>query len=663
MLNLKQCDHSCLGCVKGYKDKFLAEAQSLGEKLSFTISCEGIPSNYVDERMSAQLPDLEHKEILMLLDPVTWAAENLDWHCLDPDGSIWKEKNPKEWYDWIVAHPGEDILGKSRYHRPYQSEMLRCTSRKKVFRCGRQLGKTDCIVVSMLYHLVVRPGLADNEGFKIVLITPYQSQIDLVFKRLNQLLSASKTLRGCIFRSVKAPQYCLELNNGSMITGFTAGTKSGTGAASARGQSAHMLVFDEADYLAADDMDAAMSIVTNFPQCKIWMSSTPVGHREKFYEVCKDRDWKEFYFPSWINPLWSKDLENTFRKTLTAVGWEHEIVAAFGESEQGVFQNAYIEAARAPYSYGDMGPSPDWVYTMGVDWNDTKNGTTIAIIGLNKNTGLYYVADSRVVQREGWTQLKACEEIIKLNRFWRPSYLYFDQGHGGTQIELLKKTGYEAIQDKARGPRHPDAKLIKIKAFDFGSKIELKDIFTHQPIFKWAKGFLVENAVRFFENGIIRFASADDALKKQLEGYYIDRSSDMGRCVFKPGPAGDHILDAVMLGLVAFALELSVLGKPQFSTEVAFTAPLGVSALAEGVATSSVGAVKTQEDRRPDMQRWTDEKTLPGVRKGNKEKEKVWAWDGFSRDEPKPQSLGSNSSKKSVLYRMSRPEKPRRRNI
>jgi hypothetical protein len=147
----------------------------------FEIKCKGIPRFDQLDLFTGMAPD-QQTSAKGILDPVQWAAETLDWHCLDPDGEIWKRKNPEEYAEWKADHPGEPIFGQSRYHRPYQADMLRCSARRKVFRIGRQAGKTEAIVVSMLYHLFTKPGLPADEGFKIVVLTPYQAQIDIIFK-------------------------------------------------------------------------------------------------------------------------------------------------------------------------------------------------------------------------------------------------------------------------------------------------------------------------------------------------------------------------------------------------------------------------------------------------------------------------------------------------
>ena len=571
MINLKACTQECVDCIYAYKKKHASDFKERGGLPSFDIDCAGIPKEYADEELLQQFPKMDPEEIQELLDPVTWAAKNLDFHCLDPDGEVWKRKNPEEYYDWVKKHPGESIFGKSRYHRPYQAQMLRCKSRRKIFRAGRQIGKSMAIGVLILYHMVVKPGKAENDGFKIVLLAPYQSQIDVVFKIILDLLEQSPTLKNVIASNTKSPPRKLEFNNSSTIIGFTAGTKSGSGAASARGQAADMLLFDEGDYLAPADIDAAMSITTNYPNALVLMSSTPTGKRQKFYELAHSMGWKEFHFPSYVNPLWNKAFEKTMRETLTSLGWIFEIEAGWGERLQGVFQNQYVDHAKAEYDYGDIVKSKEWTYMMGVDWNDEATGTNIGIVGHNPANGKYYLVDKAVVQREGWTQLSACQKMVEMNRLWRCSAVYVDKGFGATSIEVLHQIGFEALTDPKRGPGHPDSIFRKVVAYDFGSKIETVDPWTKQKDRKDAKPFLVENAVRFFENLLVHYPASDKLLSDQLGGYIVERRTESGRPKYAAGEKGDHLLDAFMLALVAFALETTALGKPRFSRTVLFS--------------------------------------------------------------------------------------------
>jgi replicative DNA helicase len=677
MLDLNQCNSDCLNCIKWYKKK-----HSLRKGQGFDIKCIGIPDEYVNEDFSVA----DKQSARMILDPVIWAAETLDWHCLDPDGEIWKRKNPGEYYAWKEENPGQDILGHSRYHRPYQAEMLRCTAKRKVFRIGRQVGKTECLVISILYNLFLKPGVPEDEGFKVIIITPYQSQIDLIFTRLKQLIRGSSDAQNSIRRDVKAPIYTLELHNESIARGFTAGTKSGGNAESVRGQAGHMLVFDEADYLSTGDMDAAMSIITNYPQATLWMSSTPQGKREQFYKTCKSTLYKEFHFTSEINPMWSMHQDKTFRENMTEIGYKHEVLADFGEQQEGVFQNVYVQAAKANYKYGELRYQHTWEYSIGVDWNDTANGTTINVLGFDPARTKFIIVDRKVVSREGWTQTAAMQKIAELNRIWKPIAIYIDSGHGGTQWEMLRKFGYDSLLNPSKGPTHPDARLRNIvKKYDFGSKVETRDPFTKQKIQKPAKPFLVESTVRRFETNDILFPESDTALEDQLLGYIIDRVTQSGTPVYKANneTAGDHALDALMLSVIAFVMEVTPLGRPKFDIGIAFSGQFGEKLGTEIHEGDTVvygkrpqELHKEQRNRsKPDMGRdkLRDDgliksgHELPANHIHNQKQVGLWSWPGFMRDEPKPRvrslSEAENDARKRIGLAPHRGSRPRRKHI
>jgi replicative DNA helicase len=679
-LNLNNCDKACLGCVRGY-----AKKHTLKKGQEFTIRCKGIPQDFIPQSVLQSIDESERATSLALFDPVIWARDNLDWHCLDPDGSIWMRKNPVEYDEWREENPDADILGNSRYHRPYQAEMLRCTSKRKVFRIGRQAGKTESLVVSMLFNLFNKPGVPEDEGFKIIVITPYQSQIDLIFTRLMQLIGSSPILQNSVKSSVKSPTYTIKLHNGSVVRGFTAGTKSGGNAEAVRGQTGHMLVFDEADYLSRGDIDAAMSIITNYPNATVWMSSTPSGKREHFYEKCDSKTWKEFHFPSTVNPLFNEQLELSFREELSEIAYVHEVEADFGEQEQGVFQNAYVQAAKADYKYGDLQHYNTWTYTVGVDWNDTANGTTINVLGFNPTNNQFYIVDRHVVSRDGWTQLSACNKIAEVNRLWLPKAIYVDAGYGATQLEVLHKFGWDSLQDKTKGPNHPDAQLRSIvKAYNFGSKVETHDLFTKQPVQKQAKPFLVEQTIRRFEAGDLKFPETDENLEAQLLGYIIDRISPTGVPVYKAGneKAGDHALDALMLSIIAFVLEATPLGKPKYSSYFSFSGQFGEkreTPAGEGslvVKGSNKERHKEQREKQKpegnrgeiiEQQSLFPQQGLPANHTHGTSKPRLWAHPGFNRDAPAPSTRTLQEAGRDARQRLGisprRAGRPTRKNI
>jgi replicative DNA helicase len=640
-INLKICDKTCHECVKEY-----AKKHRLKKTDRFEIPCDGIPLKYIPDHILASIPHDSELAIAML-DPVTWAAKFLDWHCLDPDGSVWKRKTEDGSLGEVDPYdPVRALAGKSPYHRPYQSAMLRCQSKRKVFVCGRQIGKTISLCITILYYLFTR------QNFSILVLAPYQSQVDLIFTKVISFLNSNPTLKSSIKRNVKAPNYTIELHNGSIVRGFTAGTKSNNAAGSVRGQSSSMLILEEADYLAPGDMDSVASVITNFPQATVIMSSTPTGRRERFYENANNKTFKTFHYPSYVNPNWTEELDAFYRSSLTGMGYQHEVLAAWGSQEEGIYQLKFIEAAQDDYTYKDMKRYHDWIYSVGVDWNDIKIGTSIIVVGWNPHDGIFRVVDKLCVSKEGWQQIYACQKVVEMNSLWQPKWIYIDHGFGHMQAEILKKFGLDAITDPARGPGHRDARLARIvKPYDFGGHIEVRDPFTKQMVHRPAKPFLVENSMRRFETLSIRYPKSDNQMTKALLGYRIKRVSIGGVPVYEQADteAGDHFLDAMNLSLLAFTMEESEFGKAKFQTKVAFTSVSPLSPKPEQDTKSPVSVISPTSGRSELAQRT-----------GSNYQTTTLMWPGFEHDAPKPDL---NKRGQNRLFPRREYYRPNRKNI
>ena len=70
------------------------------------------------------------------------------------------------------------------------------------------------------------------------------------------------------------------------------------------------------DYMHADDLDALYAMLQKTaedqPDKVLIGASTPTGRRERFWEWCRSERFKEFWFPSYCNPYFSKDQELLF---------------------------------------------------------------------------------------------------------------------------------------------------------------------------------------------------------------------------------------------------------------------------------------------------------------------------------------------------------------
>lgn len=266
--------------------------------------------------------------------------------------------------------------------RDYQQEILNQGKRSKklVLRLGRRLGKSECMCILILWHAFTQVNKGPNNQYDILVVTPYETQIDLIFKRLNQLIDLSPLLKSEIERTV---HHKIKLKNGTEIKGLTAGTKSGNGAASTRGQRADLLVIDECDYLNSEDITNILNIRNEAPdRIKVIAASTPSGKHAEYYKWCtgsslsffpskedienysfskflskerpKGNGWVEVYAPSMVNKeilkinpdtgqSYLKDIENE----LSSLRFEQEVMAEFGSEEMGVYLRKFLDGAVA----------------------------------------------------------------------------------------------------------------------------------------------------------------------------------------------------------------------------------------------------------------------------------------------------------------------------
>lgn len=201
---------------------------------------------------SAGVSKVEALEYIVTNSPVLWAKVYLNWTCRD--------------YQFPILMEGKK-------------------AKQLVLRLGRRLGKTDSMCILIWWYALTQINKGDNGQYNILILTPYETQIDLIFTRLKQLLEASPLLESMISRSI---HHRYELTNGTIITGLTAGASSGnSGGNNTRGQAADLIVLDEVDYIGSSQITNIINIRNEAPErIRILAASTPSGKHEEFYKWC-----------------------------------------------------------------------------------------------------------------------------------------------------------------------------------------------------------------------------------------------------------------------------------------------------------------------------------------------------------------------------------------
>lgn len=407
---------------------------------------------------------LEALEYVVVNNPMLWAYVYLDWTVRD--------------YQKPIIYEGRD-------------------SKTLVLRLGRRLGKTDCMCVLILWYAYTQMNKGDNGQYNVLIIAPYELQVDLIFTRLKQLINRSPLLQDVISRSI---HHRYEFKNGSIIQGITAGaSNSNSGGNSTRGQAADVIFIDEVDYVGSAQITNIINIRNEAPKrIKIIAASTPCGKHEEFYKWCtnaskkyappqedidnfefngyKVKDckdtgeqgngWTEIYAPSIVNKELLEINEDTgqtylqdIKDELSELRYEQEVMARFGDQEMGVYQKRFINAAiqegiRVDYRYIDtnnLDEIADFVRyrtgitVLGVDWDKYNSDTTLVGVYLDKTfinkDGVlepkFKVIFREQIARSEFTYVNAMNRIIHLNELFDFDWISIDRGYGEIKLNII----------------------------------------------------------------------------------------------------------------------------------------------------------------------------------------------------------------------------------
>ena len=347
------------------------------------------------------------------------------------------------------------------------------------------------------------------------------------------------------------------------------------------------------DDIPAKAITSLAGIFMDNPDVAVWKSGTPKGELN-LYNAAQEQHTKEFHYPSFVIPHYSDQIDNQLRGDMDEIGYIQECLALYGASSNGIFQIPFIEEACSKLDrvtlLDVLSDRSRYITIIGVDWNHDQVGTRIVTIAYDKLNHQFYIIRKDKVALEGWTQQKAIDTIIKINRKVRADHIYVDAGFGATQIGELRMFG-ETQKGKV-DLDSPDLKLVDVQAVDFGSSIEVKDPTSDETFKQGMKQFIVQNAVQVLEKQLLSLDKDEDKdIISQMKNY-VQKSRNKGRvvygCVSKK--IGDHDLDAFMIALFAF--------KKEYSSTLKGLLEVGGFKFAYGTSNRNIGdnSVEVPED-------------------------------------------------------------------
>ena len=485
---------------------------------------------------------------------------------------------------------------------------------------------TDDMCVLILWFAYTQYNKGPNNQYDIIIATPYETQIDLIFKRLHQLLEISPLLKSRVSRDVHH-NLCFDINGiTSNILGLTAGANNASGGAnSTRGQRADVIILDECDYIGSNQVTNILNIRNEAPErIRLICASTPSGKHEEYYRWCvnaskkyfptqddiknnkfsgyqieekevgEGNGWTEIYAPSNVNKELLKlnpDTLQTYlediRDELSEMRYVQEVMAEFGEEELGVYQKKYIQQAilegeRIKHRYITKWSPEDrkaylkrtqgqCIRCLGIDWDKYAAATNMVCMEFDR---FHQDEEGRIVPvfkmlfrieiaRSDFTYINAMNKIIELNDEYKFDWIAIDRGYGEVQLEMLHKYGEE----------HPETGLAdKVIGYQFSQKIEVTDPYTRKKDQKHMKPFMVNNSVNLFEKGKIILDPKDKSMIQQLEEYRVKSITSAGLPQYTD--ENEHAIDGMNLALLIFEQKYGSLLKKVFSIKTVFIGTL-----------------------------------------------------------------------------------------
>ena len=515
------------------------------EKLDGTINpepwfipfCEGDLAERANHFAPEDFEDREeHLHAVTLLDPVAWAYAEFNWTA-----------------------------------RWYQEDMLRCSSQFQANRAGRRVGKTEKMAVGTLHK-------AWTQGnYEILVIAPYQPQVKKLFEMMRLFINLSVSLNGSVKTNRESPYEQISFNNGSTIRGFSSGARTGAKSDKIRGQDANLIIMDEVDYLADEDLEVISAILASNQNTGMVVASTPTGIRQKLHRWCtsKGERFKEFWFISRESPSWTKKAENYFKSNYSEGGFSREFLAEFGTEMVGVFRMGDIEAAIKKYKYTDTFYDPNRRYVIGVDWNK-NTGTHIVVVEQRwdaERGAIYRLVEKEIIRRSEFTQITAVQKIMELDKKWQCSFIYVDAGYGHVQVEMLWK------YDKDNPHRATNYRK-RVVPVEMGGNTIIKNPITKEDEKKPTKPLFVNLLAAQLEQNRIEMPREEDTdtrilpeeievieigLVQQMREFKVTKYSPQGRPTYSQD--FEHTLTAFMCAVGGFLLNFSDLAEKKFHHE------------------------------------------------------------------------------------------------
>lgn len=352
-----------------------------------------------------------------------------------------KSDGCQKFIEYLKSKPDIVSFAKEMFHwEPfdYQVKALQDNHKKKIYRFGRQTGKSTLASIEGIFAAMTRPKIT------VLIVSPVQRQSSLLFRKMKNLITelsqhhSEYTDDNQFKYVVRETATVIEFANGSEIHSLPAGDD----ASGLRGFTAHLIILDEAAQIK-DEVFVALKpmFATTWKSSQWLMISTPKGVKNYFYEACTKPvlGYKEYTARSRDSPLITEEFLLAERESMTLNEYLQEYEAEFVSEADTFFTLDEIRDMMIKECPTKTEPDKGFEYYLGFDPAMLGEDEAVGVIIERRPEHLVQAKakEFAVVNYISKSKTSISEQIglIKaLNRVWKFKRIVIDQTGFGQEI-------------------------------------------------------------------------------------------------------------------------------------------------------------------------------------------------------------------------------------
>ncbi len=446
---------------------------------------------------------------------------------------------------WLGLHERErfarayltDAKGRPWQARPYQRESLESYALRKVHCDGRDVGKTAEIEIIATWAMVACP---DTE---MLIATQCENHLFPLMHRLVRRFQNTPAFTPSLVEFKRSPSWFLRFSNGFVLWGRIAGPQG----MNFQGLHVDWQIVDEAQAMTETAWGELFQSLNG--EGRRWVYGVPNGLRNTFYRMTQLRKAEQYNWPSTMNPEFTgeKDAELTqLYGGKDSPGYIHRVLGLHGSPAYAVFDlDNYLACVDEGMDFASVtiGDEDSFVvpgsvtagdYYLGCDLGYARDPSEFVVF----RSAPPHLANVLRVHLRGVNYARQQEIITELDAAYDFRAIGIDCGNNGRAV---------AHNLMAQGA----AWCEKVKAFEFGSALDLDPLPDGRPDRRPMKTFMTELLQRHMADRSIVFPPLSDRETQYASHTYSIGVS--GQVLFEKG--NDHVIDADRCAVLAHYLD------------------------------------------------------------------------------------------------------------